>query len=78
MGWWQINADTLARTRFALSPLAETFAAVKLLHAGTAAHPGNGPGSTPICPRTRGGWPVIPSPRCSYGQGSGGTGSPTS
>ncbi|MFD7002348.1 ArsR family transcriptional regulator [Streptomyces mirabilis] len=40
MGWWQINADTLARTRFVLSPLAETFAAVKLLHAGTAAHPG--------------------------------------
>ncbi|MFF7881824.1 ArsR family transcriptional regulator [Streptomyces sp. NPDC007896] len=40
MGWWQINADTLARTRFVLSPLAETFAAVELLHAGTAAHPG--------------------------------------
>lgn len=40
MGWWQINADTLARTRFVLSPLAETFATVKLLHAGTAAHPG--------------------------------------
>jgi DNA-binding transcriptional ArsR family regulator len=40
MGWWQINADTLARTRFVLSPLAETFAGVKLLHAGTAAHPG--------------------------------------
>jgi DNA-binding transcriptional ArsR family regulator len=40
MGWWQINADTLARTRFVLSPLAETFAGVMLLHAGTAAHPG--------------------------------------
>jgi DNA-binding transcriptional ArsR family regulator len=40
MGWWQVNADTLARTRFVLSPLAETFAGVKLLHAGTAAHPG--------------------------------------
>jgi DNA-binding transcriptional ArsR family regulator len=40
MGWWHINADTLARTRFVLSPLAETFAGVKLLHAGTAAHPG--------------------------------------
>ncbi len=40
MGWWQINADTLARSRFVLSPLAETFACLKLLHAGTAAHPG--------------------------------------
>ena len=40
MGWWQINADTLARTRFVLSPLAETFACVMLLQAGTAAHPG--------------------------------------
>ncbi|MEV6169350.1 ArsR family transcriptional regulator [Streptomyces sp. NPDC051954] len=40
MGWWQINADTLARSRFVLSPLAETFASLKLLHAGTAAHPG--------------------------------------
>ncbi|TLS46252.1 winged helix-turn-helix transcriptional regulator [Streptomyces montanus] len=40
MGWWQVNADTLAGSRFVLSPLAETFAALKLLHAGTAAHPG--------------------------------------
>ncbi|WDF38971.1 winged helix-turn-helix domain-containing protein [Streptomyces sp. T12] len=40
MGWWQINADTLAGSRFVLSPLAETFAALKLLHLGSAAHPG--------------------------------------
>ncbi|MFI6562773.1 ArsR family transcriptional regulator [Streptomyces sp. NPDC050534] len=40
MGWWQISADTLARSRFVLSPLAETFACLKLLHAGVGAHPG--------------------------------------
>ncbi|WP_037669822.1 helix-turn-helix transcriptional regulator [Streptomyces griseus] len=40
MGWWQVNADTLARSRFVLSPLAETFASLKLLHAGVASHPG--------------------------------------
>ncbi|MEU0336553.1 ArsR family transcriptional regulator [Streptomyces sp. NPDC006193] len=40
MGWWQLNADTLARSRFAVSPLAETFACLKLLHAGAGAHPG--------------------------------------
>ncbi|MET7453783.1 winged helix-turn-helix domain-containing protein [Streptomyces sp. NPDC005574] len=40
MGWWQVNADTLAGSRFVLSPLAETFAALKLLHAGVPAHPG--------------------------------------
>lgn len=40
MGWWQLNADTLARSRFVLSSFAETFAALKLLHAGVAAHPG--------------------------------------
>ncbi|MEV6763685.1 winged helix-turn-helix domain-containing protein [Streptomyces sp. NPDC051105] len=40
MGWWQLNADTLARSRFLLSPLAETFASLRLLHDGTAAHPG--------------------------------------
>ncbi|MEU9451844.1 winged helix-turn-helix domain-containing protein [Streptomyces sp. NPDC048277] len=40
MGWWQVNADTLARSRFLISPLAETFAALKLLHSGTATHPG--------------------------------------
>ncbi|EGX60474.1 transcriptional regulator [Streptomyces zinciresistens K42] len=40
MGWWQVNADTLAASRFVLSPLAETFAALKLLHSGRPAHPG--------------------------------------
>ncbi|WP_306966094.1 helix-turn-helix domain-containing protein [Streptomyces afghaniensis] len=42
MGWWQINADTLAGSRFLLSPLAETFACLQLLHRGTPAHPGEG------------------------------------
>ena len=40
MGLWYINADTLAGSRFLLSPLAEVFASLKLLHSGTAAHPG--------------------------------------
>ncbi|MEU4926531.1 ArsR family transcriptional regulator [Streptomyces yokosukanensis] len=40
MGWWQLNADTLAGSRFVISPLAETFASLKLLHAGAGAHPG--------------------------------------
>ncbi|WP_030165222.1 ArsR/SmtB family transcription factor [Streptomyces sp. NRRL S-813] len=40
MGWWQVNADTLAGSRFVLSPLAETFASLKLLHVGVGRHPG--------------------------------------
>ncbi|MFE1191494.1 ArsR/SmtB family transcription factor [Streptomyces olivaceoviridis] len=40
MGLWQIGTDTLARSRFVLSPFAETFASLKLLHAGTGSHPG--------------------------------------
>ncbi|WP_105971963.1 ArsR/SmtB family transcription factor [Streptomyces geranii] len=40
MGWWQVDADTLARSRFVVSPLAETFASLRLLHSGTASHPG--------------------------------------
>ncbi|GAB2754504.1 ArsR/SmtB family transcription factor [Streptomyces bullii] len=40
MGWWQINADTLAGSRFVLSPLAETFASLRLLHTAEATHPG--------------------------------------
>ncbi|MFC4498800.1 MULTISPECIES: ArsR/SmtB family transcription factor [Streptomyces] len=40
MGWWQVNADTLARSRFVLSPLAETFASLKLLQWGVGTHPG--------------------------------------
>ncbi|WP_060903967.1 ArsR/SmtB family transcription factor [Streptomyces europaeiscabiei] len=40
MGWWQVNADTLAGSRFVVSPLAETFASLKMLHAGAGTHPG--------------------------------------
>ncbi|MFI5676725.1 ArsR/SmtB family transcription factor [Streptomyces cellulosae] len=40
MGWWQVNADTLAASRFVISPLAETFACLQLLHRGEPAHPG--------------------------------------
>ncbi|MFB8236925.1 ArsR family transcriptional regulator [Kitasatospora purpeofusca] len=40
MGRWRVDADTLAGSRFVLSPLAETVAALKTLHRGTGAHPG--------------------------------------
>ncbi|ACZ87101.1 ArsR family transcriptional regulator [Streptosporangium roseum] len=40
MGWWQVNADTLAGSRFVVSPLAEVTASLKTLERGTAAHPG--------------------------------------
>ena len=40
MGWWQVSADTLARSRFVISPLAETTASLLALERGTAAHPG--------------------------------------
>ncbi|MFJ2904196.1 ArsR family transcriptional regulator [Streptomyces sp. NPDC087212] len=40
MGWWRLDADTLARSRFVVSPFAETFACLKLLHAGVGSHPG--------------------------------------
>jgi len=40
VGWWEVNADTLAGSRFVVSPLAETFAALRLLHTGLARHPG--------------------------------------
>ncbi|MBP2326832.1 DNA-binding transcriptional ArsR family regulator [Kibdelosporangium banguiense] len=40
MGSWQIDTDTLVRSRFVLSPFAETFASLRLLHAGIGAHPG--------------------------------------
>ncbi|GAA3499875.1 winged helix-turn-helix domain-containing protein [Streptomyces prasinosporus] len=40
MGWWQVSADTLAGSRFVLSPLAETFACLRLLDTARAAHPG--------------------------------------
>ena len=40
MGWWQVNADTLAGSRFVVSPLAEATASLIALERGTAAHPG--------------------------------------
>jgi DNA-binding transcriptional ArsR family regulator len=43
MGWWQINADTLAGSRFVISPLAEVTASLMVLEKGTATHPGERP-----------------------------------
>jgi DNA-binding transcriptional ArsR family regulator len=40
VGWWQVNADTLAGGRFVVSPLAETTASLLTLELGAAAHPG--------------------------------------
>lgn len=40
MGWWQVNADTLAESRFVISPLAEVTASLMVLAKGTATHPG--------------------------------------
>ncbi|MFE0700354.1 ArsR family transcriptional regulator [Streptomyces sp. NPDC058872] len=40
MGWWHIGTDALAGSGFVLSPLAETVASLKTLHAGAATHPG--------------------------------------
>lgn len=40
MGWWQVNADTLAGSRFVVSALAEATASLKTLERGTAAHLG--------------------------------------
>lgn len=40
MGWWQVNADTLAGSRFVLSPLAETTACLIVLAKGVPGHPG--------------------------------------
>ncbi|MFH9727465.1 ArsR family transcriptional regulator [Streptomyces sp. NPDC017254] len=40
MGWWQIGTDSLAGSRFLVSPLAEATAALKTLHAAVGAHPG--------------------------------------
>ncbi|SDH11628.1 ArsR/SmtB family transcription factor [Nonomuraea jiangxiensis] len=39
MGYWQINAETLARSRFTVSALAEATACLLLLAKGSAAHP---------------------------------------
>jgi DNA-binding transcriptional ArsR family regulator len=40
MGWWKVSADTLAVSRFVISPLAETTASLITLQRGVAAHPG--------------------------------------
>ncbi|WP_411077852.1 ArsR family transcriptional regulator [Streptomyces sp. cmx-10-25] len=40
MGWWRIGTDSLADGRFVVSPLVETVAALKILHAAAASHPG--------------------------------------
>ncbi|MDQ0986797.1 helix-turn-helix transcriptional regulator [Streptomyces sp. V2I9] len=40
MGWWQVSADTLAGSRFVVSPLAEAVASLLLLERTNAAHPG--------------------------------------
>ncbi|WP_199546470.1 DUF5937 family protein [Streptomyces sp. N35] len=40
MGLWLISTDTLADSRFVISPLAETAAALKALERGTPHHPG--------------------------------------
>ncbi|MFD3974251.1 ArsR/SmtB family transcription factor [Streptomyces cyaneofuscatus] len=39
MGWWQISTDTLATSRFVVSPLAETVASLRTLERAVAAHP---------------------------------------
>lgn len=41
MGWWKVSADTVAASRFVISPLAETTASLITLQRGTAAHPGD-------------------------------------
>ncbi|MEU8772598.1 winged helix-turn-helix domain-containing protein [Streptomyces sp. NPDC048606] len=41
MGWWRIDTDALAGSRFVLSAPAETVAALMALHWRTAAHPGD-------------------------------------
>ncbi|WP_369206939.1 ArsR/SmtB family transcription factor [Streptomyces sp. PU-14G] len=40
MGWWHIDADVLAGSRFVISPLAEAIAALKVLERGSPTHPG--------------------------------------
>jgi DNA-binding transcriptional ArsR family regulator len=40
MGWWRVSADTVAGSRFVISPLAEATASMIALHRGAAAHPG--------------------------------------
>lgn len=39
LGWWEVNADTLASTRFVVSPLCETTASLIVLEKDAPAHP---------------------------------------
>ncbi|MFC8589802.1 ArsR/SmtB family transcription factor [Streptomyces atroolivaceus] len=39
MGWWEVNADTLASSRFVVSPLCETTATLMVLERNAPAHP---------------------------------------
>ncbi|MET9590428.1 helix-turn-helix domain-containing protein [Streptomyces sp. NPDC006516] len=39
MGWWEVNADTLANSRFVVSPLCETTATLMVLERNAPAHP---------------------------------------
>jgi DNA-binding transcriptional ArsR family regulator len=41
LGWWRVSADTLAASRFVVSPLAEATASLITLQRGIAAHPGD-------------------------------------
>ena len=40
MGWWKVSADTLAASRFVISPLAETTATLMTLERGPTGYPG--------------------------------------
>jgi DNA-binding transcriptional ArsR family regulator len=40
MGWWRVSADTMAGSRFVVSPLAEATACLIALEKAVAAHPG--------------------------------------
>ncbi|MFJ6568567.1 transcriptional regulator [Streptomyces sp. NPDC091292] len=53
MGWWQITADTLASSRFVVSPLAEATAALIALERGEPSHPGDHPWFTTHRPAYR-------------------------
>ena len=78
MGWWQVNADTLAGSRFVVSPLAETFASLKMLHAGDGHAPGRAGLADAHLPAYRGGWPRDPVTALLIRAGLGRSGSPTS
>ena len=58
LGWWQLNADTLAGSRFVISPLAEAIASLIAADRGDRQHIRvSRPGWTRTGPPTGGGWP---------------------